>query len=180
MPNRPYASYLLRGIHSRKSLPSATGAAYQTRKDEQKEQIWFVDWCRTQTYTITDSAGDKYLLRLDAALVAYPGGAFLSGDKKRRAMQWSILRKMGCRKGVSDLVLNLPANGYHGMHIEMKKRRDQFKSSTAASMAVSLDQTAYLQLMGRLGYATAVAFGWTEAARKVCQYLQWHPPDHGL
>ncbi len=158
----------------------ANGSSYATKKDEQQEQIWFVEWCQAQVAEYVNASGKRIRMHLDVVLVAYPGGAFLSGDKKRRAMQWSILKKMGCKPGVSDLVLNFPANGYHGMHIEMKKRRDQFRSSSAASRAVSATQTAYLTNMQELDYFTCVAFGWVDAAKKVCVYFGWDPAMHGL
>lgn len=158
----------------------AKGSAYATTKDEQQEQMWFVEWCETQTICLQDPDGDDFEIRLDVALVGYPGGAFLSGDLKRRRMQWGLLKKMGCKAGVSDLVLNIPFNGYPGMHLEMKKRRDQFRSSSDAARAVSADQTAYLNLMRKLGYFTGVAFGWVEAAKKTCTYLGWDPAERGL
>ncbi len=158
----------------------ASGSSYRTKKDEQQEQIWFLEWCSHQDVTYEDDDGRRLTITLDIPMIAYPAGALLSGDKRNRAMQWSILKSMGCKKDVSDLVLNWPANGYHGMHIEMKKRRDQFKSCSDASRAVSVGQTAYLELMHRLGYFTCVAFGWVEAARKTCTYLGWDPSDRGL
>ncbi len=158
----------------------ANGGSYSTRKAEQQEQIWFVEWCQAQTIALVDRDGDAFELRLDAALVGYPGGAFLSGNKKRRGMQWAILKQMGCKAGVSDLVLNVPANGWHGMHLEMKRRRDQFRCCSDIARAVTGEQTAYLALMRRLGYFTGVAFGWTDAAQKTCTYFGWDQTTRGL
>ncbi len=158
----------------------AKGSSYATTKAEQQEQMWFVEWCHAQTIDLVDIEGDPFSIRLDAALVGYPGGAFLSGNKKRRGMQWALLRKMGCKAGVTDLVLNVPMNGWHGMHLEMKKRRDQFRCPNDAANALSTQQTAYLHLMRRLGYFTGVAFGWIEAAAKTCTYLGWNPTKRGI
>ncbi len=158
----------------------ANGSSYATNKAEQQEQIWFVEWCRAQVVELVDPDGDAFSMRLDAAVVAYTAGAFLSGDKKRRQMQGGILRAMGCKAGVTDLALNVPANGWHGMHLEMKKRRDQFRCSSDCARAVTIEQTAYLQLMRRLGYFTCVAFGWIEAAKKTCTYFGWDPTTRGL
>ena len=158
----------------------AKGSSYATKKAEQQEQIWFIEWCKTQTIELLDPDGDAFQLRLDIAFVGYPGGAFLSGEKKRRRMQFAIMKLMGCKAGVSDLVLNVAMNGYHGMHLEMKKRRDQFRCCSDISRAVSLDQTAYLQRMRKLGHFTCVAFGWLEAATKTCTYLGWDPAKRGL
>ncbi len=158
----------------------AAGSAYATKKAEQQEQMWFVEWCQAQTVELEDADGDAFMIRLDAALVGYPGGAFLSGNKKRRGMQWSILKKMACKAGVSDLTLFVPFGGYHGLCMEMKKRRDQFKCSSDIARAISNDQTAHLQLMRRLGYRTGVPFGWVEAAQLTCSYLSWDHAEHGI
>ncbi len=158
----------------------AQASSYTTKKAEQQEQMWFVEWCQAQILELDDADGDSFRIRLDTALVGYPGGAFLSGNKKRRGMQWALLRKMGCQGGVTDLALNVPMNGWHGMHLEMKKRRDQFRCDSDAARAVSAPQDAYLQLMRRLGYFTCVAFGWTDAAAKTCIYLDWNPAERGL
>lgn len=158
----------------------AKGSAYRTQKEEQQEQIWFVEWCQAQVVELVDPDGAAFRIRLDTAIVGYPGGAFLGGNKKHRRMQWAIMKAMGCKAGVTDLVLNIAVDPWHGMHLEMKKRRDQFKSSNDIARAVSSDQTAYLQLMRRLGYFTGVAFGWTEAATKTCTYLGWDPAARGL
>ena len=87
---------------------------------------------------------------------------------------------MGCKAGVSDLTLFVPSEGFHAMHLEMKKRRDQFRSASAAANAVSATQTAFLDRMRLLDYHTGVAFGWIDAAKKTCLYLGWDPAERGL
>ncbi len=155
-------------------------SGYQTSKLEQQEQFWFIDWCETQHILHTDNHGQVIEICLADLVVAYPAGAYLQGHKKQRAMQWALLRNMGCKKGAADLVLYYVTKQYGALHIEMKRRRDQFRSGGEISRAVTAVQSDHLQLMRRIGHKTCIAFGWVEAARHVCEYLGWNASDRGL
>lgn len=54
-------------------------------------------------------------------LHAIPNGAFLAGDKKRRAAQMAKLKSQGLKVGVLDLFLPVVMPPYHGLYIEMKR-----------------------------------------------------------
>jgi hypothetical protein len=158
----------------------AKPSGYKTEKHEQQEQIWFCEWARTQRVRLRTATGDIEVLPLFDLLIASVNGAYLSGDRRRRGMQWSIMQKMGAKAGVSDLLIPVPIDGCPGMWLEMKRRRDQFRSSSDAANAVRGDQTAFLQLMKKIGFHTAVAFGWLDAARKTCAYFGWNSADCGV
>ena len=155
-------------------------AARRRARDEEREQGWLVKWANTQRYAHTTAAGNEIEIVLVDYLIASANGAYLSGDQSIRARQWQRLKAMGCRPGASDLMLYVPTTKYHGMSIEMKKRHDQFRSSTEATMAISLTQATYLQQMRTMGYHTAIAYGWVDAAKKICLYLGWDPVEKGI
>ena len=155
-------------------------AGYQTSKLEQQEQFWFVDWCQTQHILHPDGDGRRSQICLADIVIAYPAGAYLQGHKKQRATQWALLRNMGCKKGAADLVLYYVTKQYGALHIEMKRRRDQFRSSREILRAVTTAQSEHLQLMRLIGHKSCVAFGWVEAAAHVCEYLGWNASDRGL
>ena len=159
---------------------TARRSGYQTSKLEQQQQFWFVDWCETQHILHPDGDGGHIEICLADILVAYPAGAYLQGDKKQRAMQWALLRNMGCKKGAADLVLYYVTKQYGALHIEMKRRRDQFRSRREILRALTTAQSDHLQLMRLIGHKTCVAFGWVEAAICVCKYLGWNASDRGL
>lgn len=71
-------------------------------------------------------------------------------------------KKMGVRKGVSDYFLPYPANGYHGLWIEMKKKRNS---------KATKEQAGWLSKMRKLGYAAKLAHGASEAIKAVQDYL---------
>ena len=105
-------------------------------RDEEREQRCLVEWANTRRYTHTTAAGNEIEIVLGDYLVASANGAYLSGDQSIRARQWQRLKAMGCRPGASDPMLYVPTATYHGMSIEMKKRHNQFRSDTEATMAV--------------------------------------------
>jgi len=75
------------------------------------------------------------------------------------------------RQGAPDLTIFVPTREHHCLRIEMKKRRENFPSPSAARRAVRAGQDETIALMRSLGYYSTVAYGWEEAARVVCEYL---------
>ena len=81
-------------------------------RDEEKEQRWLVKWCASQRYTHLSGEGNEIEIVLGDYLIASANGAYLSGDRARRARQWQRLRQMGCQPGASDLMLYVPNLGW--------------------------------------------------------------------
>lgn len=71
------------------------------------------------------------------------------------------LKALGVLPGVSDLMLPVAKNGYHGLWIELK----------AENGKPSLDQLAWIDAMRRQGYAAIVAWGWQEAVTAIADYM---------
>lgn len=80
----------------------------------------------------------------------------------------------GVKKGVSDIFLPVPVmmSGciQHGLFIEMKSAKGR----------LSPEQKAWLDAMGKQGYATAVCYSWTEAAKAIADYLGLPELKRGL
>lgn len=72
------------------------------------------------------------------------------------------LRAEGVKPGVPDLCLPVPLGGYHGLYIEMKRR----KGGT-----VSADQRRWIDFLQRHGYAVYVCKGAEEAIKTIEHYL---------
>lgn len=83
---------------------------------------------------------------------------------------------LGTKKGVQDLILSLARGGHAGLYIEMKKRRDQFRTTGDAQRAVSADQRAWGKRAQRAGYRWVVAYGKDEAADEIRAYMH-RPPS---
>lgn len=98
-------------------------------------------------------------------LFAIPNGSFLAGDKRKRGMQMKRLKKEGLKRGVSDLMLALPAGPYHGLFIEMKDAGKTYCSVTE-------DQRQFLERMNNVGYLSTWCAGCDEAILTITNYME--------
>jgi hypothetical protein len=109
---------------------------------------------------------------LNNFVTAIANGAHLAGDEKQRRVQVAYLKKQGFRVGAADLFIAYPNGGYHGLFIEMKRPRDDFRSDEDAERAVTEEQLKYLSYKQRAGYKTVIAFGCDEAVRATELYMK--------
>jgi VRR-NUC domain len=94
---------------------------------------------------------------VDAMSIRVPELAFLYHPPNETA--WK-LKKQGVKAGVSDLHLPVPARGYIGLWIELKRVKGG---------RLSKEQDQWLQNMANFGHFTAVSYG-AEQAIKVLEY----------
>lgn len=101
-------------------------------------------------------------------LNASMNGAWIPGGKSRaeQGRKFGIikaLKKLGCiRPGFPDINLPVARGGYHGLFIELKRRKDG---------RVSSDQQWWLDRLRGQGYCATVAKGAEEAKEIVLGYL---------
>lgn len=84
-------------------------------------------------------------------------------EGKRSRANGARLKAEGLRAGVPDINLDVARGEYHGLRIEMKRRRGG---------RVSPEQAAWLEALREQGYAAVVAYGWEEAADAIEKYLR--------
>ena len=84
-------------------------------------------------------------------------------EGKRSRITGSILRAMGLRKGVPDIVLPVPRGGYHGLYVELK-RKEGGKASK--------EQLWWLEQLDKQGYAVTICRGWVQASQNIIAYLK--------
>jgi hypothetical protein len=101
-------------------------------------------------------------LHPDILLFAVPNGG------SRTQSQASILRKEGVLSGVSDLFIAEPLGEFHGLFLEMKRRKEPGKSRGYLSKT----QKEFARDISIRGYAFAVGYGFGDALAKVRMYLQ--------
>ena len=146
---------------------------------EYLEQCAFIDWCEKQYFR--HPVGDRSIeICLADCVEASLNGAFLQGDSKQRAIQWGKMKKAGAKKSANDLSINIPIGKYHGMKIEMKKQRRDYRYPSDLVRAIRPGQAEYLKLMSRLGHYTCFAYGWVDAAIHTCNYMKWDARAKGL
>jgi len=82
----------------------------------------------------------------------------------RNIIEARKLKRMGVKKGLSDLFLAYPSQGYHGFFIELKRKGLDLRS-------VSIYQSQWLEKVKKVGYKGSVAFGADEAINLLKKYL---------
>ena len=89
-------------------------------------------------------------------LFAIPNGG------ARNAITGAMLKAEGVRPGIPDLFLAIPAFGFHGLFIEMKKRKTGVLSDAQKNFIYRLEDK---------GYCAVVCYGFDEAKREIEAYL---------
>ena len=114
---------------------------------ESQEQKQLIQWCRTDPRY-------QYLFHIPNESVGGQG--------------WLIRnRQMGVKAGVPDLFYPVPAQGYHGMFIEMKTKTGR----------ISKSQAKWIKALETVGYKCVIAHGWEEARDALINYTE--ETNHG-
>jgi len=86
-----------------------------------------------------------------------PNGGLRSKSEAAR------FKRAGVKAGVPDIFLPVARGEYHGLFIELKRRKGG---------VVSENQSQWLESLRQQGYKTAVCHGWQEAWQEIERYLQ--------
>jgi len=121
------------------------------KNEEHKNQHALVSW-----WAIVCK---KYNLP-EFALYACPNGG------ARNAVTGAILKREGVRRGIPDLFLAHPSNGFAGMYIEMK----------ASKGVISKDQQAFIDHASK-NYNCVICYDWMEAKTSIESYLTALPEE---
>lgn len=73
------------------------------------------------------------------------------------------LRAEGVKAGVPDLCLPVSRHGFHGLYIELKRRRGGDTTD---------NQEEWIAALERQGYKAKVCHGWEMAAQTITEYLK--------
>ena len=87
----------------------------------------------------------------------------IANEGASSAARGAKLRREGVKAGVPDYFIPRAAHGFHGLFIELKKRK---------YAVVSSSQLAWIRALRAEGYAAEFAFGAEEALTILCRYLQ--------
>lgn len=91
----------------------------------------------------------------------------IPNEGKRSFYEGKMLKKMGLRKGVSDLFIAIPKARYHGLWIEHKARRSNGKFGTP-----TVEQLLFIEQMNHQGYYATVTQGIDDAINTLKWYLR--------
>ena len=84
----------------------------------------------------------------------------------RNPIEAKHLKEQGVKPGIPDLFLPCARGGFHGLYIEMKRRKGG---------RVSVDQQRMILALRAQGYRVEVCRGWEEARDTICAYLRGEP-----
>ncbi len=118
---------------------------YIPTEDEEQEALF--DWAAV-------NVGKMPCLRM---LYAIPNGG------KRHMNVAKTMKRTGTKKGVPDVCLPVARGKYHGLYIEMKRKKDG---------RLSPEQRQWLRDLSEQGYRCEVCKGWEEAAKVLVNYLK--------
>lgn len=111
-------------------------------RPEDFEQIYLIDWafCQKDVH--------PYLLHV-------------RNEGKRTLWEGAKAKRMGLKKGVSDLFFAKPVPPYHGFWIELKSKKGR----------PTREQLNFLELMESVGYYVGIYYSWQEAPKAINLYL---------
>ena len=108
---------------------------------EDQEQKQLIQWCRIDPRL-------QFLFHIP--------------NENTAGIKWGIRnRQLGVKSGVPDLMLPIPAGGYHGLFIEMKTLHGE----------TSENQDRWIAALNTFGYQAVVAHGWEDAKCRILDYL---------
>lgn len=113
---------------------------------EGEEQAWLFEWAAYQ-------AGKYPELEL---MHHVPNGG------SRNKAEAAKLKAQGVKPGVPDISLPVARGGYHGLYIELKRRRGG---------RVSAEQSGWIEKLNGQGYCAKELHGWEAAAECILWYL---------
>jgi len=142
-------------------MPRAKWGTKQKSRDwEAQEQIAVVEWAEIMPCPGHPGKIADYLF-------AVPNGGYYL--KPGMAMK---MKRMGTKAGVPDLILAVPTTKYHGLFIEMKRRKQDYGPPSRVKSSMAQSQIEFIDLMLSMGYFASFAFGATEAIEIIQGYLE--------
>ena len=114
---------------------------------EAQEQIALFEWAGMMSGRMPELA----------LLHAIPNGGSRNPAEARH------LKAQGVKPGIPDIFLPCARGEYHGLYIELKRRKGG---------RVSIDQKKMILALQNQGYKAEVCMGWDEARDTICEYLR--------
>ena len=97
----------------------------------------------------------------------------IAGDRWVTTGEGAKLKKMGVKKGVSDLVIPAPSLCYNGFYVELKT--ETWKKGKKVRSYPSKAQREFLAAMYEYDYAVAVVWNFDEFQTYVSKYMDNGP-----
>lgn len=86
----------------------------------------------------------------------------IPNEGKRTITNGNRLKREGLKKGYPDIILDYANSGYHGLKIELKRRKGG---------RITPEQKEWIIELNKNGYAAVLCFGWEDAWEFIKNYL---------
>jgi hypothetical protein len=100
---------------------------------------------------------------------AVPNGAYRGHDHRKAAIQTDYLLRQGMKRGVPDVIIDIPVTPYHGLRIEFKR---------IGAAKPGDDQSMWHARLRKQGYYVAVCYGLDQAQAMTREYFNL-PESYG-
>lgn len=132
---------------------------YALSGSEDAEQIALFMWAQQNL--------DQYPeLRL---MFAIPNGMHTPNKKAAGRM-----RAMGMKRGVPDIFLPISRGEFHGLFVELKKKRKVLKNGNLSqAKETEDDQDEWIDDLKQQGYGAIACYGFEEAVKIIVEYLNY-------
>ena len=91
-----------------------------------------------------------------------PNGGSRGSNQREAQINGARMKALGVKRGVPDLCLPIPMQGYGSLYIEMKKPKDG---------ALSVDQKPRIKMLTEMGNMCAIIDDWRVGVQLVYDYL---------
>lgn len=85
-----------------------------------------------------------------------------ANERKCSFNEGRILKRMGVERGVLDIFLAIPENGYHGLWVELKEGKGQ----------LTHEQIQFIERKNQRGYFAIAVWGFEAAKKVILDYLR--------
>jgi hypothetical protein len=144
---------------------AVTGILRSPAPLEAQEQRWLFEWIETQRVSCPELLWTY----------AVPNGG------KRPKGTAGQLKSQGLRSGYPDIGLDLARLHYHGLRIELKRRRGYgVMGGDSRAGAPSKEQEDWRGWLEAQGYCHRYAWGWEQAREQLLAYVAGREPPAGV
>lgn len=154
---------------------------------EHGHQAAFFCWCRMATLYGFEAADDErsYAIVLFAKntygeanavwplqfIHAIPNGGSRGDSKRTASITGAMLKAEGLKKGIFDVFLPFPYNGFAGLYIEFKKP-DAKPKREGTKGGLSDEQIEFGNYAKKVGYKAVVCYSYEEGINEIKEYLK--------
>ena len=96
----------------------------------------------------------------------------MNGVRVQSQLVRKKMKEAGLIPGIPDISLPVPRSGYHGLYIELKRKKWRDKDGKIRYSSTSKDQVKVIAFLRENGYRVDICEGADEAKKAIVGYLE--------